>query len=130
MFFCSDETKLNVTTDTLNVSQREPDFITRLFTGTHLTVIEVEESDGSPVLLRNRAGFGSLILPVSGTQPSDVYTALDRYTVSDLEMTTPKGRRVAAKSSLWLERLPRVLMLQESRVQYSTLTCEWLFGLI
>jgi hypothetical protein len=43
--------------------------------------------------------------------------------VAQLDITTPKGRRVQAQATTWLERLPRALIVQAARVQYSLVTC-------
>jgi hypothetical protein len=117
---------LRATTDTLNTSHREPDFVTRLFAGTSLNMIEATERTGEPVTMRNRESFSSLILPVTDVggseQPLTLYRAIDGYVQNELDFTTPRGYQTRARSTTWIERLPRVLVVHESRVQFSAAT--------
>jgi hypothetical protein len=127
------ELDLSATTDTLNRSQREPDFVTRLFAGTTLNVIETAERDGQRVELRNRESFSALILPVTDVvdeskpsheqnRPLTLYRAIDEYVQNEVDFTTPRGYATRARSTSWIERLPRVLVIHESRVQFAAAT--------
>lgn len=127
------ELDLSATTDTLNRSHREPDFVTRLFAGTNLNVIETAERDGQRVELRNRESFSALILPVTDVvdeskpahernRPLTLYRAIDEYVQNELDFTTPRGFATRARSTSWIERLPRVLVIHESRVQFAAAT--------
>jgi ubiquitin carboxyl-terminal hydrolase 25/28 len=99
-----------------------------LMFGKTTVIIDAEEADGTPVSTRREESFTNLGLPLQLGDAQNfsltIYDLLERSLVDDaMEYTTPKDLKTeSARKTVWLQKIPPILMFLAGRVTYDKTT--------
>jgi hypothetical protein len=93
-------------------------FTKQMFYNDAVEFFNATEADGAAIEQRVDSEFSNFILPV-GEGYDDVHASLEGYLLDEVDYTTSSGFKTRAQTSKWIQRLPPVLMFQQSRVQFN-----------
>eukprot|EP01113_Clastostelium_recurvatum_P034055 TRINITY_DN4575_c0_g1_i2.p1 TRINITY_DN4575_c0_g1~~TRINITY_DN4575_c0_g1_i2.p1 ORF type:complete len:1155 (+),score=301.78 TRINITY_DN4575_c0_g1_i2:51-3515(+) len=96
----------------------EQGLIHQMFYGKASQFFSWKEADGTPAERRLESVFNHMILHVGSELPT-LFDSLDAYVADIVDFRTDKGHDTRAETTLWFERLPPVLMFQQSRAEFS-----------
>eukprot|EP01088_Endostelium_zonatum_P000337 TRINITY_DN1061_c0_g1_i2.p1 TRINITY_DN1061_c0_g1~~TRINITY_DN1061_c0_g1_i2.p1 ORF type:complete len:652 (-),score=171.58 TRINITY_DN1061_c0_g1_i2:87-2042(-) len=110
---------IDLTTPVSLKSSSTSETIKRLFMGTATEVMRYQEENGEFKETSQESVFANLMLPVVEDEPEqDIYSSLDRFLTDEVEYTTDNKFVTTAKKTMWLNRLPSILMFQQNRVKF------------
>lgn len=90
--------------------------VKELFFGQGEEILKNQEEDNKTKETSKNIEFSSIILP--SEEETNIHDAIDKFIVNDVEFTTEQGFKTKGQGVLWLKKLPKILLLQESRVHY------------
>eukprot|EP01119_Soliformovum_irregulare_P016727 TRINITY_DN4887_c0_g1_i2.p1 TRINITY_DN4887_c0_g1~~TRINITY_DN4887_c0_g1_i2.p1 ORF type:complete len:653 (-),score=233.93 TRINITY_DN4887_c0_g1_i2:904-2628(-) len=97
----------------------QQDLVKKLFFGTGPEILMVDREDGTTVESSQDTEFSALILPI-GTEDSNIYDRIEASVLQEVVgyVSESTSKPALARKCLWFQKVPSVLMLQQSRVQH------------